>query len=419
MKSDADIGKLPFLRGVISLLARFKHDTNAATAAIFAILLPVIIGFGALAFDVGVWTMRSRQAQGAADQAAYSAAVAAGLSTDGVTEGRAIAASMGFTHGTGGVTVDVTNPPATGAFAGSTSYWQVTISQPQNLGLAALFTTSTPTVVARAVAGNGGGGSCVIGLASSGVAVTFTNNSQLQQAECGVFSNGNVDIGNSNNVLIDADLFSGGTVNQGNNAIVTGTITTGLPQFADPYAGVTAPAATGSCIPEVKNGGSFLPGRYCSGFDLPNNATNQVLNLAAGVYYINRKFKIGNGFSIRGTGVTLVFDVPNPSNDVRIGNNTSFDIFAPTTGPLSGIAFMSTTAPNPSTFTFGNSNSISVQGAFYFPNSTLVMNNNLDSTRCTQLVAFRVELSNNATMRANCPGSGIRDFAGGTIALVE
>ncbi|MBA4046840.1 MAG: hypothetical protein C0471_20880, partial [Erythrobacter sp.] len=79
MKSDADIGKLPFLRGVTSLLASFKHDTNAATAAIFAILLPVIIGFGALAFDVGVWTMRSRQAQGAADQAAYSAAVAAGL----------------------------------------------------------------------------------------------------------------------------------------------------------------------------------------------------------------------------------------------------------------------------------------------------------------------------------------------------
>jgi Flp pilus assembly protein TadG len=419
MKNDPTVAISNAMRRLGGRIAQAKHDTSGATASIFAIMLPVLIGFSALAIDVGLWSFKSRQAQGAADQAAFSAAIAGNVGGNAVTEARAITASMGFTHGAGGVTVDVVNPPATGAFAGSTTHWQVTVTQPQSLGLAALFTATAPTVVSRAVAGSGGGGSCVIGLATSGTAITFTNNSQLRQSECGVYSNGNISIGNSNNVLIDADLYSAGTISQGNNAVVTGTQSTGEPIFTNPYAGVTAPAATGACIPQVVNGGNLLPGRYCNGFTLGNSSPNKTVNLAPGIYYIGQRFNVGQNFTFRGTGVTLVFDVPNPSTNVSIGNGNIFDIIAPTSGPLSGIAFMSTTATNPSTFTFGNNNIISVQGAFYFPNSTLVMNNNLDSSRCTQLVALRVTLSNNATMRASCPGSGIRGLGGGTIALVE
>lgn len=404
---------------VTGKLTRLRRDARGATAAMFAIMLPVLIGIGALAIDVGVWSLRSRQAQGAADQAAYSAAVASGAGANATTEARAIAASMGFVNGTDGVTVAVSNPPATGAFAGVTSYWQVTIQQPQNLGLAAILWAGAPTVVARAVAGNGGGGSCVIGLATSGTAVTFNNNTQLQQSACGVYSNANIVTGNSNNIIVSANLYAGGTITQGNNAVITGTKTANLPTFLNPYAGVTAPTPTGACIPEVSNGASLLPGRYCNGFNLTNNAPNKVINLASGTYYISQKFVVGNNFTFRGTGVTLVFDIPNPGTNVSIGSGNTFDMTAPTSGTLSGIAFMSTAATNPSTFTFGNSNIISVQGAFYFPNSTLNMNNNLDSSRCTQLVALRVSLSNNATMKASCPGSGIRDFGGGTIALVE
>ena len=401
-----------------SRMAWFARDTRGATASIFAIVLPAIIGFGALAIDVGIWSMKSRQAQGAADQAAYSAAVANSLDGDPVTEARAITAAMGMTHGVDGVTVEVTNPPQTGAYAGSTRHWQVTVRQPQNLGLAALFVATVPTVVARAVAGNGGGGSCVIGLAQTETAVTFINNSQLQQAECDVYSNSGITIGNSNNILIDASLYSAGSVDQGQNAIVTGDQFP-ISTFDDPYRNIVVPSRPATCIPQVKDGANLQAGWYCDGFNLGNSAKDKVINLGPGVYHISKQFKVGQNFTFKGEGVTLIFDVPDPSKDVAIGNGNIFDILAPTAGPLSGIAFMSNTAANPSTFEFGNNNILSVQGAFYFPNSTLIMNNNLDSSRCTQLVAFRIELSNNATMKANCPGAGIKDFGGTSIALVE
>jgi hypothetical protein len=84
---------------------------------------------------------------------------------------------------------------------------------------------------------------------------------------------------------------------------------------------------------------------------------------------------------------------------------------------LSGIAMMSLTSGYP--FRFFNNNIINVQGAFYFPNQALVMNNNLNSALCTQLVALTVEIANNGTMASTCPGSGIKGISGGTVALVE
>lgn len=418
MCDDPSSIEVSFLQKPQRHFAKFKNDTGGATASIFAVILPVLIGFGALAIDVGVWSINSRRAQGAADQAAYSAAVASGAGSDAVTEARAIAASMGFIHQTGGVTVQVDNPPATGAFAGSTSHWQVTVRQPQSLGLAALFTVGAPTVVARAVAGSGAGSSCVIGLNNDPTvnAVVFNNGTTLQQLGCGIYSNSSISIGNGTQTVISAALYAAGAITQGNTSQVTGSKSEDQPIFVDPYLGVSGVTPTTlPCIPVVSGSGNLTPGRYCDGFDLGNNSN---INLAAGVYYINSRFKVGNNNRFTGTGVTLIFDLPATSN-VSVGTNNTFNIVAPVSGPFSGIAFMNTTAPTPSSFTFGNNNIVSVQGAFYFPNSTLNMNNNLDVNRCTQLVALNVSLSNNATMKSSCPGSGIEGINGGSIALVE
>jgi hypothetical protein len=405
-------------------LLRLKRDTRAATATTFAILLPVLIGFGALAIDVGVWSMKSRQAQGAADQAAYSAAVASGAGTDAVIEGRAIAASMGFENGVGGVTVTVNNPPTSGAYAGVTTYWQVIIQQPQSLGLAALFTAGAPTVVARAVAGSGIGTACVVGLNPAGNAVTFTNNAEFFQPECGLYSNSNIDL--RNGVDVSGSLYAGDSIIQGNTTTVTGTTATEQPVFADPYLGTSgATPTTLPCINQaISNGGTYMPERYCNGLDLKDNAKNTTVILQPGVYYFQKQFKVGNGFTFQGTGVTIILDFPNAPGppgkaDFQIGQDNLFDITAPTSGPFSGIAFMSTTSVAGSEFQFGINNNIRIQGALYFPRSTLDMNNNLDATRCTQMVAWNVELSNNATTKAICPGSGIKGVGGGKIVLVE
>lgn len=112
---------------------------------------------------------------------------------------------MGFVDGADGVTVTVDNPPSTGVYSGVSTYWQVTIRQPQSLGLAAVFAAGAPTVVARAVAGTGGGGSCVVGLDTAGPAITFSNNTIFNQAQCKLYSASGISL--LNNVQVTSSLY--------------------------------------------------------------------------------------------------------------------------------------------------------------------------------------------------------------------
>ncbi len=401
---------------------RLWTATGGASAAVFALALPVLIGFGALAIDVGVWSMKSRQAQGAADQAAYSAAVADSAGSAGTAEARAIAADMGFTHGTGGVTVTVSNPPATGSYAGNANFWQVTIQQPQSLGLAALFLSDAPTVVARAVAGTGGGGSCFIALSPTATnAIWFQENALMQNERCGLYSNSTSSsaIRCDANCEIDGSLYAAGEVNIRNQGAANGSINEDQPQFTDPYADVPRTIPSGlPCRPQITTGGRYVPGRYCSGLSLPNNVSGvqQVIDFDPGVYYFEDRFLLTNNFTIRGTGVTLVFSITQ-ANRFSIGNNNILQLTAPTSGTYAGIAMMSLAGSYP--VTFENNTTAEIQGALYFPNQELRMRNNLDSTRCTQLVALTIQLFQNATTENNCPGSGIRGIDAGKIALVE
>ena len=59
-------------------------DRRGVTAIVTGIALTVILGFARLAIDVAAWLNATRGMQAAADQAAYSAASAAGTSGCGV-----------------------------------------------------------------------------------------------------------------------------------------------------------------------------------------------------------------------------------------------------------------------------------------------------------------------------------------------
>lgn len=422
-------------RSPLSTLGRFVRDASAATATIFALALPILAGMTALAVEVGVWTVQKRQAQGAADQAAYSAAIATkdGNATARATaDAKAIAAGMGFVDGVNGVVVTVNNPPLSGSMAGDTGYWEVIVQQPQSGGLSSLFLSSPPTAEARAVAGGASGGSaCMIGLSTTGNALSFANNSSITNPSCTVYSNSSsstaVYCGTSNGVGAP-DIYAKTYVvgNAASNCDFhptrTSLLFTGQPAIADPYAGVTVtpPACTTNTL--VTNGGSFSPGRYCQGFSLAASAPNKVLNFAAGVYYIDRNFSFagGNTFTINGTGVTFIFrpDTSISTFNFNMANNMIFNLTAPTTGAYKGIVMMGKTNV-PLSPLFANNNIMHIQGAIYFPQSNVTLRNNFDSTLCTQVVALTITLENNATMNHNCPGSGIATIGGSTMALIE
>jgi uncharacterized membrane protein len=77
---------------------------------VFALALVVLLGFGGLALDGGSAFAQRRDQQTAADLAALAAAndfLISGVETQAVARARAVAASNGYTHGTGGTSVTV------------------------------------------------------------------------------------------------------------------------------------------------------------------------------------------------------------------------------------------------------------------------------------------------------------------------
>jgi hypothetical protein len=115
-----------------------------------ALCATVLVGFAALAIDVGSWQVARRSMQGAADAAAFSAATAYGNNdgTSYVTQAKGVTAAQGYVDGQKGVTVAVHQPPTSGGYTDNATAIEVIIQQPQPRFFAGLFLASDPTVTA-------------------------------------------------------------------------------------------------------------------------------------------------------------------------------------------------------------------------------------------------------------------------------
>src|SRR6185437_14428351 len=132
---------------------------SGQTLVFVALAMSVLLGFAAFATDIGVMLHEQNRLQSAADSAAIAGAMTLhyGL-TPAATAARNDAALNGFTDGTDGVTVTVSDPPsasevANPAFA-SAGFVKVTISRDTPGFFMKLFNRSSMTVSAGAVATN-------------------------------------------------------------------------------------------------------------------------------------------------------------------------------------------------------------------------------------------------------------------------
>src|SRR5437879_4868636 len=111
-----------------ALAARFLRDSRGATTALVAVSLLGLLGFAGAATETGVWYVTKRNLQGAADAAAFGAALASGGGNTVLkTEAKTISTRYGYVDGTNGVTVTVNKPPKTGRFTGNTNAVEVII----------------------------------------------------------------------------------------------------------------------------------------------------------------------------------------------------------------------------------------------------------------------------------------------------
>ena len=138
-----------------------SSDRRGGVAVMTAVSLTSLLGFAGLGTEATMWYVTKRNMQGAVDAAAFTAAtaLAAGQGSSGFTSAaKAVTKQYGLIDGTNNVAVTVHNPPSTGSFTATASAVEVSISQPQSMMFAGLFLTSSPSIVARAVARQSGGG---------------------------------------------------------------------------------------------------------------------------------------------------------------------------------------------------------------------------------------------------------------------
>ncbi len=431
------------VRRLVTGLVRLLGDKSGVTLATMAMMMPLLIGFSGLALDVGVWQVNKRNLQGAADQAAFSAAIAysKGATVDAArTQAKAVMASNGFVDGASGLTITVSNPATTGNYTTNNRAWEVSATNSQSLYFSGIFVNAAPTVAVRSVALAGSttttpgtsnttaGKGCILTLdTTASYATEITNNGSSSNANCEIYTNSNSSTALAcyDNCSVAGDTYTVGGVYK--SGTMSGTQKTGQTAVADPYSSLTAPtaAAMGACTSstviksQTTASRTIGPGRYCGGINF--TGTGKTLIMTAGTYYVESIFNVGTGATLNATatgGVTIVIvgsyclgDTNNTCQhpDEGIGNSANINITAPTTGTYAGVAmhFSSTTYRQ---HAFANNSNLHIQGALYAPKQKIAFNNNstFDNTKCTKIIAARVTINNNGNMSASCDGTGVK-----------
>jgi hypothetical protein len=247
----------------------------------------VLMGFLAMATDVGILFHDRRELQTAADGAAVAGALEmqkGGTAAQITTAADNAAASNGFTNGSNGVAITVNNPPTSG-YHQSGGYVEVNIRQSSiPTVLMGLFGQKNVDVATRAVAGaTAATKNCDTNLGTTGPDLTLRGSAKIIAPNCGInnasSSSNSVDTTGSGNTMDTAYIateggFSGSGSPQGTTTIsglqpgsVTDpfgtTITDGEPSLGD--CSYTQPATVTSFagIVDASNGTGTSTNVYC------------------------------------------------------------------------------------------------------------------------------------------------------------
>lgn len=430
------------------ILRRLASDRSGVTAIVTGIGLTVLLGFAGAAVDVAYWLNSTRGLQSAADQAAYSAAVAAGStgcsSTTYAQQARGVAAARGYIDGQN-ATVSITCRSSDVSFT-------VQIHQDQPRWFTSLFLASAPRASASATSQAAAKVSdvCVLALAGTNVdegvigtdaSALWLNGNASANLHCSVgvdsSNNASLSTGGSASLTASSIYLVGDMQGAPSGASTIGTTPTAnnilkyQTPIADPYLGRTIPAHS-SCgsysITTYASDGTVNPGVYCGGLTLGGNAPSAIV-LAPGIYYIvgSGGLSISSKATITSTGgVTFVLTGNSAQGyaSVTLNGGANVALSAPTTGPTGGMLFFqdrnapfSGTASSSSSCGSGNtqnqvnggSNQL-LTGALYFPSQSLCYGGNSATTgagRCTQIIARTISFTGTSDVTLSCTGTGV------------
>lgn len=450
-------------------------DESGNVLVLTALSMIVIMGFLALAIDIGLVYRAKRQVQKIADAAALAAAAKMASDSTGQTAANAAVTQNGFTIGNAAGNITIT--PTVQTASSTMGYIKVTATEHTKTYFLPIVSSSLSTIDVSAAAGASyaitTNSECMMGLSTSGAAVpnasvvavdgssTYTysttvmsdvaveGSSSINLPHCGVQACGPSSNSSGKTAAAIYAEGSGNITAQSNSAPSYGTDNSGskiktTPTLAscsgDPLASAmpTKPTA-GTCIDPawMKNGTAggaaetISPGTYCN-FNTANVST---LTMQPGLYIITTTFSTNSGTTINGTGVTIYLAngaIANSGNytyvsggatPYGVGNGTTLNISAPTSGTYSGIAIWdgNNSASTPDTFTFGGGANSSFTGAIYAPNTNLVLGNGSGtSTLSSNVIANTIMVVGGSSITNNyTPTSGTSTPTGAGITLAQ
>jgi hypothetical protein len=360
-----------------------------------AFCMTTLLGFMAMAVDVGMLFRDRWNAQIAADAAATAGALDYHYNqsvSSAKSAAQAAASSNGFTNGTSGAVVTVNVPPLNGPNAGSAGYVEAIVTEPNPTTFMRVLGFNSVSVSARGVAGSGIGSGCVWTLGTSGEDIQNTGSGSISVPGCDIYDNSSssnaLDQTGSGSISAKAIDIVGGYKNVGSGTI-SPTPTTGAGSQSDPLSFLQAPSySTSGCgaAQSFTGSGTYTLGPGCyDGISLTGSGT---LTLSAGPYVINGNFSnTGSGTLNLGAGLYVVTgNLSLTGSGPMSGTGVSFytlgttsvtgsgtvTLTAPTSGSDDGILFFqSRTDSNAMTVT-GSSN-MTLQGIIYVPDGQLKM----------------------------------------------
>lgn len=397
----------------LRLATRFQADERGIALVLMVLVLPLIIGFAALALDFGYTLVRTRQMQVAADAAAYSGATAilAGFDPSNYSrysdEVYSSAAAAGFIDRANGITVTPSyNQAATtinGFQCSTASCVSVTISEQRNLSLYSFFNRinsfSNPSgnlsysVSATALV-TISNQYCMLATANSNKnmvgAVTIQGNVIISSPDCGIADNSRnasafQTIGSSFTLDTPVTVVGGWTYN-GNPTQFSVTYGT---EVLDPYLSATDFQNALKSYPS--DSGVTLSAGACpvAGVHYRSISINGSTCSLSGIYYFD-SIQTFKNVDWSGNNSTIVI---GPTGGISAGANASLKISAPTTGPYAGIAIAGLSS-NEISFQ-GNPNFDTQFGAIYWPNGPVTLQGT-PSNICLQVIADSINLAGNS-----------------------
>ena len=370
------------------------RDENGQVIVLIVFCMAVLLGFVALAIDVGQLLYTKVQLQTAADAAAFAGALE--IQQCGSTANCAImqtAAKAAMTEN--GMTPDAfdiqcaavsatgtsltlnNGPCALGSgdpSFGNSNYVEAVVTKHEPTIFAGILGIRTVDVMARAEAGLVSSDYCLYvstGNTGAGAGTVMTMNSGGQlDATCGIIDDSGATSAlwlNSGSHLSATTIDVHGTYSFNNGAQYSPTPTNYAAAVADPLSWVPQPTVSGCTnLQPVSSKGQVLnPGTYC-GVTLNSGAS---LMLNPGMYVMNGYINVGSGATLSGSGVTLFF----PSGTMQMNSGSTVNITAPSSGTYAGILLFQ--SPSNSAGMNLNSGSASLwQGAIYLPGASLTIN---------------------------------------------